>query len=124
LEPFAESQELAPGVMAIETPGPTAGHVSIAFCLAGKVYVHTHAGVVVDAWSPYESTLPGLREAVRLRNVEAVIRGDATDPARAMEAMTLERALADRRTDRPALFRMVPGMELGPVFFMPRLRPV
>ena len=78
----------------------------------------------VDAWSPYESTIPGLREAVRLRNVEAVIRGDASDPARAVEAMSIERALADRRADKPAFFRIVPGMELQPTLFMPRLRPV
>jgi glyoxylase-like metal-dependent hydrolase (beta-lactamase superfamily II) len=123
LEPFAGSRVLAPGIVLIETPGPSAGHASIAFCLGGKVFVHTHAGVVVDAWSPYESTIPGLREAVRLRGVEAVIRGDATDPPRAIEAMTIERALADRRSDKPSLFRIVPGMELGPKLFMPRLWP-
>jgi hypothetical protein len=124
IEPIDTSQLLAPGVMLIETPGPTLGHASIAFCLAGKIVVHTHAGVVVDAWSPYESTLPGLREAVRLRGVEAVIRGDASEPLRAAEAMAIERALADRRGDRPALLRIVPGMELEPTPLMPRIRPV
>jgi hypothetical protein len=124
LEPLDASQRLAPGVVLLETPGPTLGHASIAFCLGGAVHVHTHAGVVIDAWSPYESTLPGLREAVRLRNVEAVIRGDATEPLRAAEAMAIERALADRHTDRPAWLRVVPGMELEPTMLMPRLRPV
>jgi glyoxylase-like metal-dependent hydrolase (beta-lactamase superfamily II) len=124
VDPSGGSRSLAPGVALIETPGPTPGHASIAFCLAGKIFVHTHAGVVVDAWSPYESTIPGLREAVRLRNVEAVIRGDASDPIGAMEAMTLERALADRRSDKPALLRILPGMELAPTLWMPRIRPV
>lgn len=124
VDPSGGSRMLAPGVALLETPGPTAGHATIAFCLAGKVFVHTHAGVVVDAWSPYESTIPGLREAVRLRNVEAVIRGDASDPIGALEAMALERALADRRSDKPALFRVLPGMELAPTLFMPRLKPV
>lgn len=124
LEAFEGSRELAPGVVLIETPGPTLGHASIAFCLAGKVFVHTHAGVVVDAWSPYESSVPGLREAVRLRNVEAVIRGDASEPLKAAEAMAIERALADRRSDRPAWLRIVPGMELEPSVLMPRLRPL
>jgi glyoxylase-like metal-dependent hydrolase (beta-lactamase superfamily II) len=124
LDAIPHSRELAPGVVLVETPGPTPGHASIAFALHGKVFVHTHAGAVVDAWAPYESTLPGLREAVRLRNVEAVIRGDASDPVRALEAMAIERALADRRADRPAFFRTLPAMELVPKAFMPRLRPL
>lgn len=124
LEPVDGARELAPGVVLLDTPGPTRGHASIAFCVAGKVHVHTHAGVVLDAWSPYESSIPGLREAVRLRNVEAVIRGDASDPARAMETMAIERVLADRRSDKPATFCIVPGMEFEPTLLMPRLRPV
>jgi hypothetical protein len=124
LEPSLGSKALAPGVLLVETPGPSSGHASVAFSVAGKVYVHTHAGVIVDAWSPYESSVPGLREAVRLRGVEAVIRGDATDPAAALEAMALERALADRRGDAPAMFRVLPGIELAPSMLMPRIRPV
>jgi glyoxylase-like metal-dependent hydrolase (beta-lactamase superfamily II) len=124
LEPIDGSRKLAPGVMLLDTPGPTAGHASIAFSLGGKVFVHTHAGVMVDAWSPYESTIPGLREAVRLRGVEAVIRGDASEPARATETMSIERALADRRTDKPAMFHVLPGMEFEPTLWLPRLRPV
>lgn len=124
LEPITGSRVLAPGVVLVETPGPSAGHASVAFCLGGKVFVHTHAGVVVDAWSPYESSIPGLREAVRLRNVEAVIRGDASDPTLALEAMSLERALADHRRDKPSLHTVLPAMELAPKLFMPRLKPV
>jgi len=123
LEPVDGSTMIAPGVAMLDTPGPSAGHASIAFSLGGKVYVHTHAGAVVDAWSPYESSIPGLREAVRLRGVEAVIRGDASDPIAALETMAIERALADRRGDEPALFRVLPGMEIVPVPFMPLLRP-
>lgn len=124
LEAVEGSKELAPGVLLIETPGPSVGHCSIAFCFESKVYVHTHSGVIVDAWSPYESSIPGLREAVRLRNVEAVIRGDVSDPTRAMETMTIERALADRRADRPAMFRVLPAMEFEPTLWMPRMRPL
>jgi len=123
LDPIDRSLEIAPGVFLIDTAGPSVGHASIAFSIDGKVYVHTHSGVFVDAWSPYESNISGLREAVRLRGVEAVIRGDASDPARAIETMAIERALADRRADKPALFRMLPAMEVVPTPFMPRLRP-
>jgi hypothetical protein len=123
LETVDGGLELAPGVLAIPTPGPTNGHTSIAFSVRGKVHVFTNAGVAVDAWSPYESKIPGLREAVRLRNVEAVVRGDASDPDEALEAMAIERALADRDERAPAFFHVVPAMALTSALIAPRLRP-
>ncbi len=114
---------LAPGVLAISTPGATPGHASVAFSHRGKIHVFTHAGVATDAWSPYESKIPGLREAVRLRNVEAIVRGDASDPGAALESMAIERALADRDERAPAFFHIVPAMALGAALIAPRLRP-
>jgi hypothetical protein len=110
-------------VLAIPTPGTTAGHASVVFSHRGKIHVFTHAGIAVDAWSPYESKIPGLREAVRLRNVEAVVRGDASDPSLALESMGIERALADRDERAPAFFHIVPAMALTSALITPRLRP-
>ncbi len=119
-----DAVELAEGVVLLPTPGPTPGHASLAFCFAGRIHVFTHAGVAVDAWSPYESKIPGLREAVRLRNVEAIVRGDASDPSTALEAMAIERALADHDERAPAFFHVVPAMALASTFVAPRLRPL
>lgn len=123
LEASAGGIELAPGVLAIPTPGTTPGHASVAFSVRGKIHVFTHSAVAVDAWSPYESKIPGLREAVRLRNVEAVVRGDASDPSLALESMAIERALADRDERAPAFFHVVPAMALASALIAPRLRP-
>jgi hypothetical protein len=123
LETVSGAIELAAGVVAIPTPGTTAGHASVVFSVRGKIHVITDSGVAVDAWSPYESKIPGLREAVRLRNVEAVVRGDATDPSLALESMAIERALADRDERAPAFFHVVPAMALTPAMIAPRLRP-
>lgn len=119
----AASTEVAPGIALVATPGPSRGHGSVVFAHRGHVHVITHAGVVVDAWTPSASAVPGLREAVRLRSVEATVRGDASDPTAALEAMTVERALADPRGDVPALHRMLPSMELVTSAFYPRMRP-
>lgn len=123
LEAIEGAIELAPGIVLLPTPGPTRGHGSLVFAFEGRVHVHTQAGVAVDAWSPYESSIPGLREAVRVRNVEALVRGDASDPARALEAMAIERALADRRRDAPALFSILPAASAEVTWIAPRLRP-
>ena len=123
LEGVEASIEVAPGIVLLTTPGPSPGHGSLVFAHRGRVHVISHAGVVVDAWAPYESSVPGLREAVRLRGVEATVRGDASDPAAALEAMAVERAAADRRADAPALFRVLPSMELVTSAFYPRMRP-
>ncbi len=114
---------LAPGVIAVPTPGTTPGHASVVFSLRGKIHVFTHGAVAVDAWSPYESKIPGLREAVRLRNVEAVVRGDSSDPTLALESLSIERALADRDERAPAFFHIVPAMALTSALIALRLRP-
>jgi hypothetical protein len=75
-------------------------------------------GVALDAWSPYESRLPGLREALRLREIEALPRGDAHPIAGAI-AMGLERTLADRRRDAPAFLDVTPSLELVPSLLAP-----
>lgn len=123
IEAVEGARALAPGIVLLPTPGPSRGHGTIVFCLDGRVHVHTQAGVALDAWSPYESAIPGLREAVRMRNVEALVRGDASEPALALEAMAIERALADRREDAPALFSILPAASAEVTWIAPRLRP-
>ena len=61
---------------------------------------------------------------MRLRNVGALVRGDASDPSTALEAMAIERALADNDERAPAFFHVVPAMALASTFVAPRLRPL
>lgn len=110
--------ELTPGVSWVETPGLSSASMSIAFHQAGAIRVVSPHGVALDCWSPYESRLPGFREALRLRDIEAVPRGDA-DPVEASISMGLERVIADRREDAPAFFDIVPSLELVPSVLAP-----
>lgn len=98
-----------PGLVVLPTPGVGSSSTAVAF--DGAVRALTPHGVALDCWSPYESRLPGLREALRLREIEAVTRGDA-DPIDGAIAMGLERTLADRRKDAPAFFDITPSLEL------------
>jgi hypothetical protein len=75
-------------------------------------------GVALDCWSPYESRLPGLSETLRLRDIEALPRGDA-DPIESAISMGLERTIADRRRDAPAFFDITPAVELVPSLMSP-----
>lgn len=109
---------LAPGLVIIETPGLGGGSCSVVANDGGTIRVLSPHGVALDAWSPYESRLPGLREAVRLHDVEAVPRGDA-DPVQAAISMGLERVLADRRKDAPAFHDITPTLELVPSALAP-----
>lgn len=88
--------ELAPGLAYVATPGLTDGTASIVACVGKRLRVFSANGLTRDAWTPYESALPGLRETVRLRDAEVVLRGDAASAAQAAESMVLERALSDR----------------------------
>lgn len=88
--------EIAPGLLYLATPGLTPGAASIAACVGKRIRVFSASGLCRDAWTPYESSLAGVREIVRLRDVEVVPRGDAGNAAEASESMALERALSDR----------------------------
>jgi glyoxylase-like metal-dependent hydrolase (beta-lactamase superfamily II) len=105
-----------PGLVVVGTPG-VGDSASVVAC-DGSVRVLSPHGVALDAWSPYESRLPGLREALRLREIEALPRGDAHPIAGAI-AMGLERTLADRRRDAPAFLDVTPSLELVPSLLAP-----
>jgi glyoxylase-like metal-dependent hydrolase (beta-lactamase superfamily II) len=84
------------GIALVGTPGLTEGSASVAVATGRRIRVFSPNGLCRDAWTPYESELAGLRETVRLRDVEVVPRGDAASAEQAMESMALERSIADR----------------------------
>jgi hypothetical protein len=109
---------LMPGLALIETPGLGGASCSVVANDGETIRVLSPHGVALDAWSPYESSLAGLREAVRLHDVEAVPRGDA-DPVESSISMGLERVLADRRAGAPAFHDVTPSLELVPSALAP-----
>ena len=99
------------GAVLLNTPGLGPGSRSVLANDGGTLRLLSPHGVALDAWTPYESKLPGLREHLRLRDIEVCTRGDA-DPETSSISMGLERVLADRRDDAPAFFEITPSMEL------------
>lgn len=67
------------GAVLLNTPGLGPGSRSVLAHDRGTLKVLSAHGVALDAWTPYESKLPGLREHLRLRDIEVCTRGDA-DP--------------------------------------------
>ncbi len=101
------------GAVLIDTPGLGPGSRSVLANERGVLHLLSPHGVALDAWTPYESALPGLREHLRLRDIEVCPRGDA-DLETSAVSMGLERVLADRRSDAPAFFEITPSLELVP----------
>lgn len=99
------------GAVLVNTPGLGPGSRSVLANDRGTLHLLSPHGVALDAWTPYESKLPGLREHLRLRDIEVCTRGDA-DPEASSVSMGLERVLADRRADAPAFFEITPSLEL------------
>ena len=111
-----EEPTLLPSVLiAIPTGGHVPEHLAIA-CVTKldrpRVTVMTSQVTTRDAFSPYESSLPGLREHARLRDTELTPRGDAHDALAHRRALRLERALADRDPEDPRFHLVHPALAL------------
>ncbi|AKF11020.1 hypothetical protein [Sandaracinus amylolyticus] len=112
IEAITRDVSLRGSVAVMHAPGLTEGQLGVAVHDARGVFVWSAQGVAVDCWSPYHARLPGLRERVRELDVEAIPRGDAWSRGEALISMALERAVADRRQDAPAMHRVVPSAAL------------
>ena len=108
---FGDAGPLPCGAVLVNTPGLGPGSRSVLANHRGTLRLFSPHGVALDAWTPYESKLPGLREHLRLRDIEVCPRGDS-DPEASSVSMGLERVLADRRKDAPAFFEITPSLEL------------
>lgn len=119
---FVERPTLLPsGLVVIPTPGPSPEHLTVAYPIlcAGhtervRVGIVTSSVTTRDAFSPYESSLPGLREHARLRDTDLAPRGDAHDPLAARRIQRFERALADRDPEDPRFHLVHPSQDLRP----------
>ncbi len=112
---------LPSGLVLIPTPGPSPEHLTVAFPMLCaehtervRVAVVTSSVTTRDAFSPYESALPGLREHARLRDTELAPRGDAHDPLAARRVQRFERALCDRDPNDPRFHLVYPTLALRP----------
>jgi hypothetical protein len=103
------------GLVVVPTGGLTPGALTVAMPVRDgriRVAVATSQATTRDAYSPYESALPGLREHARLRDTDVAPRGDALDQAAHLRALRFERALADRDPKDPRFHDVLPSTAL------------
>ncbi|MBX7197371.1 MAG: hypothetical protein K1X94_35300 [Sandaracinaceae bacterium] len=103
---------LPSGLVAVPTGGYVPEHLAVAFVQKidrPRVAVVTSQVTSREQLSPYESSLPGLREHARLRDTELAPRGDAADRAAHVSALRFERALADRDPADPRFHLVYPS---------------
>lgn len=114
---ITEPTLLPSGLVAVPTGGHVPEHLAIA-CVTKldrpRVTVMTSQVTTRDAFAPYESSLPGLREHARLRDTELTPRGDAHDALAHRRALRFERALADRDPEDPRFHLVHPTLLLTP----------
>ena len=120
----ARDVEIAPGLALVRTPGLTEGHLTVCFTVHGRVRAFSANATCLDAYAPYESALPGLRERVRTHDAEVITRGDAAWREEQSSSMSVERAIVDRRLDAPWAPDVLPAWELERSWLAPGLAPV
>ncbi len=115
---------LGDGCLLLRTPGHTVGNQTLFAHAARGVFGCSENGTSCDAWSPYESTVPGLRAFARDYDLEVVLNANTPEQAATQyTSMVLERSIVDRVPERPAFVQMFPSSEVTPSPLAPGLRP-
>jgi hypothetical protein len=115
---------LGEGLALIRTPGHTVGNQTLFAHHGDGVFGCSENGVSADAWTPYESRLPGLAAYARGFDLEVVRNANTLElGAEQYTSMMLEREVVDRVGDAPAFVRMFPSSEVTPSALAPGVFP-
>ncbi|NOY90127.1 MAG: hypothetical protein GXP55_02880 [Deltaproteobacteria bacterium] len=115
---------LGDGLALVRTPGHTLGNQTLFAHHGDGVFGCSENGVSADAWTPYESRLPGLPSFARGYDLEVVRNANSLElGAEQYTSMMLEREIVDRVGDAPAFVRMFPSSEVTPSLLAPGVFP-
>ena len=115
---------LGDGVALVRSPGHTLGHQTLFAHHGDGVFGCSENGVSADAWTPYESRLPGLPAFARGYDLEVVRNANTLElGAEQYTSMMLEREIVDRVGEAPAFVRMFPSSEVTPSIMAPGVFP-
>jgi hypothetical protein len=116
--------KLGDGCYLLRTPGHTSGNQTLFVHGAEGVFGCSENGTSADSWSPYESSIPGLRSYSRFYDREVVLNSNTPElAADQYSSMVLERAVVDRVPEAPAFVQMFPSSEVTPSWLAPGVRP-
>lgn len=115
---------LGDGCVLLQTPGHTAGNQTLFAHADDGVFGCSENGTSADNWTPYESSIPGLRAFARTYDVEVVLNSNTPQlAAEQYTSMVLERSVVDRVGGAPAFVQMFPSSEVTPSVVAPGLSP-
>ncbi len=116
--------ELGDGVYLLRTPGHTTGNQTLFLATDRGVWGCSENGVCADAYSPLDSTIPGLKQYARHNDVDLILNLNTPESgADQYTSMTLERIIVDRVANAPAFVQMLPSSEMTISAIAPGLAP-
>ncbi len=119
-----EDLMLGDGVALVRTPGHTSGNQTLFFRGPSGVWGCSENGTCVDAWSPLDSKVAGLRRHARTFGVDLIPNSNTPEyAADQWTSMMLERTLVDRVPHAPSFVQMFPSSEVTPSALSPGLSP-
>ncbi len=115
---------LGEGCLLLRTIGHTTGNQTLFAYGERGVFGCSENGCSADNWTPYESSVPGLRRQARKYGLEVVLNSNTPElAAEQYNSMILERSVVDRCPDEPAYVQMFPSSEVTPSLLAPGIRP-
>jgi glyoxylase-like metal-dependent hydrolase (beta-lactamase superfamily II) len=112
------------GCALLRTPGHTSGNQTLFVHGDQGIFGCSENGTSADNWSPYESSIPGLRSYARLYDAEVVLNANTPEHgAEQYTSMVVERSIVDRVRDRPAFVQMFPSSEVTASRIAPGITP-
>ena len=116
--------ELGDGVWLLRTPGHTVGNQTIFIKTSSGVWGCSENGTCVDAYSPLDSKISGLKVNARMNDTEVTLNANTAENAADQYAsMMLERTLVHRVKHAPAFVQMFASSEVTPTVLSPGITP-
>lgn len=121
---FDADLRIGEGCLLLRTPGHTSGNQTIFVHGRHGVFGCSENGCSADSWTPYESSIPGLRAFARRYDAEVVLNTNTPElMAEQYNSMILEKSVVDRSEIDPAFVQMFPSSEVTPSPLAPGIRP-
>jgi len=115
---------LGRGVAILSTPGHSAGNMSFAFVTDRGVGVISENGVAVEAYSPLQSRIPGLRSTAEHLGLEVILNGNTRESSMEQySSMLVEKTVAGPSRLDPSYVNFYPSSELAASLLAPGLSP-
>ena len=115
---------LGDGLWLLRTPGHTVGNQTLFWRTDSGVWGTSENATSADAYSPLDSTVPGVAQTARQQDLEVIPNGNTPEAYGDQYAsMIVEKTLVDRVQGAPAFPQMLPSSEVIPSRLAPLVRP-